>query len=151
MIIPQLQIALAQAKLDHLRRASAARSPAWQRSQPGPSVAAAHEAVTLRFGVPADANRLARLAALDSSNSPTQPVLLAEIDGQLLAALSLSDGTAVADPFHPTADLLELLRARAGHLGDSSQTRQSVRLWSRLRASARLLKGDLRAQPHRIQ
>ena len=59
---------------------------------------------------------LARLAQLDSSTPPAHPVLLAEVDGQLRAALALTDGTVVADPFHPTADVIDLLRARARHL-----------------------------------
>jgi hypothetical protein len=67
-----------------------------------------------------------------------QPVLLAEVDGQLLAALALSDGSVVADPFHRTADLIELLRARAHQLDGNRRARRSFRLrtWSRLRVPA---------------
>lgn len=94
--------------------------------------------VTLRFGSAADDGTLARLSTLDSSKPPAHPVLLAEVNGQLRAALGLSDGMAVADPFHPTADLIDLLRARARQLGDSRQITRSGRLpsWSRLRALA---------------
>jgi hypothetical protein len=60
---------------------------------------AAERSVTLRFGSPADEGRLARLAALDSSAPPAQPVLLAEVDGQLRAAIALAGGAVVADPF----------------------------------------------------
>ena len=69
--------------------------------------------LTVRFGSPADENQLIRLAALDSATPPAQPVLLAEVDGRLLAALATADGTVVADPFHSTMDLVELLRTRA--------------------------------------
>jgi hypothetical protein len=95
--------------------------------------------VTLRFGSRADEDSLARLAALDSSKPLAQPVLVAEVDGQLLAALALSDGKVVADPFHPTLALIELLRARARQLGGDSRIRRSgrPRAWSRLRAPAR--------------
>ena len=45
-------------------------------------------------------------------------MLGAEVEGRLLAAISLADGAVVADPFSPTgelADLLELrIRAAAG-------------------------------------
>ncbi|MBV9464847.1 MAG: hypothetical protein JO169_01910, partial [Solirubrobacterales bacterium] len=44
---------------------------------------------------------------------PAQPALVAEIDGELCAALSLADGRVVADPFRPSGALLELLRMRA--------------------------------------
>jgi hypothetical protein len=72
--------------------------------------------VTLRFGFPDDAEALARLAALDSAPVPGAPFLLAEVGGELRAALSLADGAAIADPFHPTAPLVALLRTRAEQL-----------------------------------
>ena len=134
---PELHIALARAKADDLRRAADADPLTHRRTQP-PQPVAAERSVTLRFASPADQKRLARLAELDSSTPPTQPVLLAEVDGQLRAALALTDGTAVADPFHPTADLIDLLRARARHLDATPRIKRShgLRSWSRLRALA---------------
>jgi hypothetical protein len=41
--------------------------------------------------------------------------LVAEVGGEVRAALSLRDGAVVADPFHPTAALAELLRAYSRH------------------------------------
>ena len=67
-----------------------------------------------------------RLARLDSSEVPPSPLLVAEADGQLRAAVSLRDGTALADPFHPTANIVELLIARAGQLRPERGRR---RLW----------------------
>jgi hypothetical protein len=87
-----------------------------------------HNAVTLRFAFPDDAIALARLATLDSTTPPPAPVLLAEVAGELRVAVSLSDGTVVADPFHPTAALIELLRARAHQLSGAGGRR---RIWSR--------------------
>ena len=85
-------------------------------------------AVTLRFAFPDDAGALARLAALDSSEPPAAPVLVGEVGGQLLAAMSLSDGAVIADPFFPTVTLVELLRARARQLTtDGSAPRRSLR------------------------
>lgn len=72
--------------------------------------------IVLRLATPADANRVRRLAELDSARVPTGEVLLAEVDGRLRAALSLLTGHAVADPFHRTADLVTLLRMRATQL-----------------------------------
>jgi hypothetical protein len=76
-------------------------------------------AVTIRYGFPEDERCLRRLAALDSSEPLGGPVLVAEVDGELRAALSLVDGAVVADPFHPTAALTELLLARARQLSGS--------------------------------
>jgi hypothetical protein len=66
--------------------------------------------VTLRLGRAEDRVPLAQLAALGGRRSPSGPVLVAEIGGQLRAALSLKDGAILADPFHPTAALEALLR-----------------------------------------
>jgi hypothetical protein len=60
-----------------------------------------------------DAAALARLAALDSARVPEAPLLLAEVDGELRAALSLPGGASIADPFFPTLELVSLLRAHA--------------------------------------
>ena len=73
-------------------------------------------AVTLRFASPDDEVALTRLAALDGAPLPIGPVLLAEVDGELRAALALRDGAVMADPFRPTVALLELLVARAAQL-----------------------------------
>jgi hypothetical protein len=67
-------------------------------------------AVTIREASADDAEALRRLAQLDSSPVPATPVLVAEADGRLRAALSIEDGTAIADPFHPSAGLVSLLR-----------------------------------------
>ncbi len=105
----------AQAEAAGLRRRAISRI--LKRNRANPKNGGAGEAtLTLRLGSPADENQLIRLAALDSATTPTEPVLLAEIDGRLLAALGIADGTAVADPFHLTADLVELLRTRARQL-----------------------------------
>jgi hypothetical protein len=94
--------------------------------------------LTLRFGFPDDAQALARLAALDSAQSPAHPVLLAEVNGELRAALSLSGGAVVADPFHASAAVVELLRARALQLEDAAAGCRSGRFrpWARLRVAA---------------
>jgi hypothetical protein len=137
MISAQLQMALAEAKADDLRRTALDPSLAHQRaraSRPDGS----QRSVTLRFGTPADQPSLARLAELDSAMPPAQPVLLAEVDGLLLGALGLSDGSVIADPFHHTADLIALLRARARQLDGHkpSNRRVGLRSWSRMRRLA---------------
>jgi hypothetical protein len=77
-----------------------------------PAVAVA--AITIRPEYGDDHTALARLAALDSAEAiPPAPLLLAEVDGELRAALSLTDGSVIADPFAPTAALLALLRQAA--------------------------------------
>lgn len=77
------------------------------------SMSATLEPVTVRPAYSADDPALRQLAALDCAAVPPAPLLLAEVDGELRAALSLWDGAVIADPFHPTIALVELLRARA--------------------------------------
>ncbi|MGH2869523.1 MAG: hypothetical protein ACRDNK_18410 [Solirubrobacteraceae bacterium] len=61
-----------------------------------------------------DYDALARLAALDSADHvPARPLLIAEVDGVLRAALSLADGSSIADPFYRSARLVTLLRTHA--------------------------------------
>lgn len=72
--------------------------------------------VTIRPGFPDDAAALARLAALDSQRLPLGPLLLAEIDGEPWAAIALETSRVIADPFRPTAALVDLLRDRAAQL-----------------------------------
>jgi hypothetical protein len=134
MIHPYLQMLLAQARVDDLRRTAAAHTRLQHPSQPQPPVAA-ESRVTLRLGTPADEGPLAKLADLNSANPPRQPILLAEVGGELHAALSITDGTIVADPFHRTTGVIELLHARARQLeGDSGRARFGLaRSWPRIR------------------
>lgn len=72
--------------------------------------------VTIRPGRPGDEYAVARLAQLDSARRPQGDLLLAEQDGELRAALPLTRGRAIADPFHLTGDLVRLLENRRRQL-----------------------------------
>lgn len=84
-----------------------------------------HNEILIRRAYADDGSDLIRLAALDSSAAPPPaPLLVAELDGVLGAALSLRDGSVIADPFRRTAELVELLRlhAAAGQNADREHT-----------------------------
>jgi hypothetical protein len=70
-------------------------------------LAALERPVILRRADPSDQVALERLAQLDSRALPTGPHLVAERDGRIDAALSLSNGELIADPFRRTAELCE--------------------------------------------
>jgi hypothetical protein len=70
--------------------------------------------LTIRPAHDADAAALVRLAALDSSSPPTGAALVAEVGGELWAAIDVASGSTIADPFRPSGDLVELLRRHAG-------------------------------------
>jgi hypothetical protein len=80
-----------------------------------------------------DHSALHRLAAVDSAHVPAQPLLLAEVDDQLRAALSLVDGSVIADPFFPTRDVVELLRTHAAAVGPGRARRGARRQVRRFR------------------
>jgi hypothetical protein len=69
--------------------------------------------LTLRHATAADDAGLTRLAALDSSRVPSGELLVAELDGTLVAAMSIDTGAVIADPFEHTAGIVESLRIRA--------------------------------------
>jgi hypothetical protein len=69
--------------------------------------------VLIRAASGTDVAALDRLAQLDSAHVPTGDLLVAEADGTLVAALSVDNGSAIADPFRPTADVVDLLALRA--------------------------------------
>jgi hypothetical protein len=62
----------------------------------------------------AAAEDLLRLAELDEDRPLEAPALIAHVDGEAVAALSLVDGRAVANPFKPTATTVTILRLQAG-------------------------------------
>jgi hypothetical protein len=72
--------------------------------------------VTVRRFEHADVDGIRRLAELDSKSIPAGPVVVADVAGELVAALSLDGGAVLADPFRTTAPIVELLRRRAAQL-----------------------------------
>ena len=72
--------------------------------------------VRLRSGFPDDLKALAELARESGGVVPTFPLLLAEIDGVLVAARSLHDGTRLAGRHPAGGHLLALLAVRAKQL-----------------------------------
>ncbi|MEA2307554.1 MAG: hypothetical protein QOH43_4834 [Solirubrobacteraceae bacterium] len=81
--------------------------------------------LAIRQATADDADALVRLAALDSRPVPAGNVLLAIVDGDPVAAVELETGAVVADPFTPTADLVELLHLRSSRLADPASARPS--------------------------
>lgn len=93
------------------------------------------EVVTLRPAGAADRAALERLAGRDTAPVPTGELLLAVVEGETRAAIAVSDGTVIADPFRHTAHLVELLRVRGTQLR-RSQPGRHVRSPARRRRRA---------------
>jgi hypothetical protein len=69
--------------------------------------------LVLRAERPTDELALRRLAGLDSARPLRHRALVAEQDGRAVAAIDLTDGRVVADPFVRTADTVALLKLHA--------------------------------------
>jgi len=84
--------------------------------------------VTIREATGDDHLALERLAQLDSTRLPRGPMVIAEVHGEPRAAYSLSEGRTIADPFHRTVELVDLLMLRANHLNGGARrtTRRSA-------------------------
>ena len=91
----------------------------------------------IRLSNPHDELALRRLAILDSQTWAGGEALVAEVDGELRAALPLDGSPPTADPFRHTADLLDLLELRRSQL---RRPRKPPR-----RAGRRLLRSPARA------
>jgi hypothetical protein len=83
--------------------------------------------MTIRYASDGDARDLARLAALDSAKVPAGALLVADVEGELWAAVAIGRGAAIADPFRPSGPVVELLRARARQLVGDTPRRQRRR------------------------
>jgi hypothetical protein len=81
-----------------------------------PPALAPTAAITLRLADPGEETAIERLAGLSGRVAPSGRYLLAEVDGQLWAALPLGGGEAFADPFLPAMEVKALLSLRAAQL-----------------------------------
>jgi hypothetical protein len=94
---------------DRLDRAAADRlARGIRRARP---VRESHD-IVIREARPADAGALARLAGLDDAQTPDGRMIVAIVDGQMVAAAG-SGGLVIADPFMPTEAIEMLLEVRA--------------------------------------
>jgi hypothetical protein len=84
---------------------------------------------TIREAQPADDAALRRLAAAEASPLQAGQVMVAEVDGEIVAAAPLAGGPTIADSSRPTpspANLIEL-RAAAAALRHHRSTRARLR------------------------
>jgi hypothetical protein len=71
------------------------------------------EPITIRHSEAGDRARVLELSQLDGRPAPTGALLLAEVGGELWAAVGIEDGAAVSDPFEPAGEVEWLLQMRA--------------------------------------
>ena len=106
----------ASERIADLRRAADGRGAAravLRRMRSTAVVSSASPAASVRFAYPGEAGALRRLAQLDDAPELAGKVLVATIDADIVAALSLDEGRVVANPFVSTSGAVELLRGSA--------------------------------------
>jgi len=86
------------------------------------------EPTTIRPATPSDSRALDRLAELDDTHLGEGPHLVGEARGEIVAAISLRDGSVLSDPFQHTLDVVALLRPRASQR--TTATRVARRPWN---------------------
>jgi hypothetical protein len=109
------------------RHAAAAAFRTAHAAQVAPAALASRERLVLRRSASWDTDALTRLAKLDSAPRPTGPMLVAELDDEIVAAVPFDGGRAIADPFRPTAAIVELLHARTRLLAGATGRLQRLR------------------------
>ena len=77
--------------------------------------------ITVRLADHTDSRALLELAALDSAQVPAGALVIAESDGEIVAAVPVSGGRPIADPFRGTMLILEMLELRAAQIRSLSE------------------------------
>ena len=88
--------------------------------------------VTIRPENPSDATALRQLAELDSARPLSGHVLVADVGGELWAAIESDGGRVVADPFRPSGELVDLLRVRVNRTRGTAPAAHRLALRPRL-------------------
>ena len=121
---PEIERQMAVERVNELRRAGAvARLKAVT-----PRAAQPERDILIREARPSDHLAIQALAVLDAAEQPLGRVLVAEVDGSIVAALPLGGASPFADPFRHTADLVALLEARAKQIAHEPARRNHPRL-----------------------
>ena len=84
--------------------------------------------VLLRLCRTTDGAALDRLAALSERRRGRGTFVVAETDGELVAALPLDGGDVLYDPFRPTAQIVKLLQLRAAQITKPTRPGRLARL-----------------------
>ena len=91
--------------------------------------------LTIRPATHADDAALEQIAQFDSARRPRGHLLVGEVAGEVIAAVSLASGHVVANPFKHTAEAVRMLSLRREQLAqpplpEPSRVPRMVRRWA---------------------
>jgi hypothetical protein len=112
MVHPEIMRMVADERLRSLRQDAKRLGRGAHEAVEGPRA----ERIELRLCTVADDCALERLAALNERPLPFGRLVVALVDGRLVAALPLAGGHVLTDPFVATSGLRRLLELRAAQL-----------------------------------
>jgi hypothetical protein len=89
--------------------------------------------LTIRSATPADAAAVEQIAQFDSARRPRGHLLVGEVAGEVIAAVSITSGHVVANPFKHTAEAVRMLSLRREQLAQAPlpEPRRATRLVGR--------------------
>ena len=119
MLDLELRRLMMEDRIATLRRSARPRKPVDQAVVESPDI-------ELRMCKPADDPAIERLAALSERPVPLGRLVVALVDGTLVAALPLSGAEVLRDPFVKTTHLVDLLEVRAQQLRVPAQRQTLV-------------------------
>jgi len=90
--------------------------------------------IVIRAARDGDRQGLRRLAERDSSRVPEGELFVAEVDGEIRAAIAIASGAVIADPFHRTVHLLGMLTLHASRVRSARGPGRLARVRAALRA-----------------
>jgi hypothetical protein len=100
------------------------RAEARRRQRDAPVKVMSAGEIAIRVAGDGDRAAIERLSQLEGRRLDGR-VLVAEVGGEVRAAIAIEYGAAIADPFLPTADLVELLRRARAHLNGGRPSRMA--------------------------
>jgi hypothetical protein len=113
MMTAAYHLAMARLRAEQLERNVARHGHHADRAHSAPRPP---QPLTMRLAREEDATRLAQTTGVTRDLLPLPPLLIGEVAGRPVAALSLSDGAVVAERFDGVRDVVALLRVRAAQV-----------------------------------
>jgi hypothetical protein len=113
MMNASYHLAMARLRAEQLEHAAARHRPHADGAQSAPRLP---EPLTMRLAREEDTKRLTQTTGVARELLPLPPLLIGEVAGRPVAALSLRDGAVVAERFDGVRDVVSLLRLRAAQM-----------------------------------